>query len=394
MSSAMIRFAAPISYCRAAFWAAVCLACAGCQENLGSHYGHRAGVLSDSVNGTSVFSEMCKQRDNRVRSWRHLSPWLHRKADVIIWFPDDFDPPSQEVRDWLDEWLDGGFNRTLIYVARDFDAAPGYWERHSDAVVKEKVREWRRHLVAARASYQGRRLKSTVEIDAGWFRLDPSGAPRQVRSLAGRGDWLEGVDPSQVEIELTARLLPAPGAEVWLNSDGDALVTQEDTEFGQRIVVANGSFLLNLPLVNHEHRKLAARLLDEVGTGRAVVFLESGSGGPAIREKDPDEDGIGLQLFGRAPFNWLLLHLAILGAVYGFWRFPIFGVPRQRESADLTDFGRHIEAVGQLMERSGDVQYATHRISQYRNADSAKVAKTKPTTHAGPTSDGFPFQNP
>lgn len=346
--------------------AAGCLLATGCGETLGTHYGSRSGLLSESVNGTSVFSEMCKRRGNKVRTWRYLSPWLNEKADVIVWFPDDFEPPTDEVREWLDDWLDADYARTLVYVGRDFDAAPGYWEKHAASAAPKAAREWQKELTSARAAYSGRRLRSTAEIDAGWFRLDPSGQRRDVRSLAGRQDWLNGVDAAQLDMQVSARLLPADDADVWLESEGDALVFCEPSEFGQRIVIANGSFLLNRPLVNDEHRKLAARLLDEIGTDRSVVFLESRAGGPPIREKDPDQDGIGLQLFGRPPFNWLLLHIAALATFYGFWRFPIFGAPRQAAPASLTDFGRHVEAVGHLMERSGDVQYATQRIAQYR----------------------------
>ena len=52
---------------------------------------------------------------------------------------------------------------------------------------------------------------------------------------------------------------------------------------GQVIVVTNGSFLLNLPLVNHEHRKLAGHLIRECVPGTKVAFLESGPGGPPCR---------------------------------------------------------------------------------------------------------------
>ena len=40
-------------------------------------------------------------------------------------------------------------------------------------------------------------------------------------------------------------------------------------------VVANGSFLVNLQLVNKEHRKLAGKLIDEVPKGSRVVFIEA-----------------------------------------------------------------------------------------------------------------------
>ena len=80
----------------------------------------------------------------------------------------------------------------------------------------------------------------------------------------------------------------AAAAEVLLRSGKDVLVSRRPYDESQLIVVANGSFLLNLPLVNHEHRKLAGKLIDAVGSPRkTVVFLESYAGGPPIRDKDP-----------------------------------------------------------------------------------------------------------
>ena len=110
-----------------AIWA--CLMAIGCEENLNSIYGQRQGLGSGSVNGTAVLAEMFEKAGHTVVSMRLLSPRLRKRAEAIVWVPDDFDPPSDEVRDWLEKWLSEGSGRTLIYVGRDFDAAPWYWEK-------------------------------------------------------------------------------------------------------------------------------------------------------------------------------------------------------------------------------------------------------------------------
>jgi hypothetical protein len=171
-----------------------------------------------------------------------------------------------------------------------------------------------------------------------------------------------------VEIELNSRIVPPPNAELLLRSDEDVLVSRQGIGRSGLIVVANGSFLLNLQLVNHEHRKLAGHLIDEIGPPRKdVVFLQSFAGGPRIREQDPSAAApSGLEMFNVWPTNWILLHLALVGIVFCFARLPIFGRPLEPEPAGLADFGKHIEAVGQWLARSRDYQYAAKRLAHYQ----------------------------
>ena len=82
------------------------LASAGCDQDLDTTYGQRQGPgASLSVNGTAVLGEMFAQAGHKVSSWEVLSPRLKRRADCIVWFPDDFRPPSKKVRSWLVKWL-------------------------------------------------------------------------------------------------------------------------------------------------------------------------------------------------------------------------------------------------------------------------------------------------
>jgi hypothetical protein len=164
---------------------------------------------------------------------------------------------------------------------------------------------------------------------------------------------------------------------------------------GELLIVANGSFVLNEPLVNHEHRKLAARLIDHVGTPKSVAFLESGAGGPMLLETEP-EQGIknGMEIFGVAPFNWIFLHLAVLGAIFCVARFPIFGAPRPLDPAPLSDFGRHVWALGKLLERTGDREFAISRLQHYQQnvrREAGRFRRTAPasTAEASPFMSGF-----
>jgi len=331
-------------------------------------YGRRGGAAWSSVNGTRVLGRMFEQAGHTVFSWQILSPRLRRRADCIVWFPDDFHPPDDDACEWLEDWLRDAPDRTLIYVGRDFDAATWYWETiHPDAPAAQRQEILRRKL-EAKSLFRRNLLPRGKTEACDWFTVQGGRKHRKVRTLQGRPEWLEGIDPAGLQIELNHRIVPSQNAEVLLESEGDALVTRERIGASRVIVVANGSFLLNLPLVHHEHRRLAGQLIDEVGPpDQTVVFLESGPVGPFVFETDPDSGPpSALAIFHVWPANWILLHLAVVGVILCFSRFPIFGRPRDPEPEGTSDFGRHIEALGKLLQRSGDTAHAVGRLAHYR----------------------------
>ncbi|MBN2024172.1 MAG: hypothetical protein JW809_15420 [Pirellulales bacterium] len=351
-------------------WVLVALALlAGCGKELQSDYGRRRGPAGDkSVNGTGVLADMFKNAGHTVSGWHRLSPRLHQRADCIVWFPDDFAPPSADVRAWLEDWLTDQPGRTLIYIGRDFDAARWYWERIRPDVPLEQREAFDRRLSEARAEATSRRQAMPASEDCEWFTAEQAHPKRRVTTLGGDPEWTAGIDPAGLDIELEGRLLPGKYATVLLESEGDMLVSREPFYQGQLIVVANGSFLLNVPLVNREHRKLAGKLIDAVGPApRRVVFLESAAGGPTIAEKDDFSWGpSALAIFRVWPTNWILVHLVVVGVLFCGWRFPIFGAPFEPESEGRSDFGRHVEAVARLLRHTGDAPYAEARLAHYR----------------------------
>lgn len=330
-------------------------------------YGRRKGASWPSVNGTGVLGRMLEEAGFTVFSWGMLSPRLRQRADCIIWFPDDFQPPEEEVCDWLDEWLTQQPDRTLVYVGRDFDAALWYWRKIEPDASGEQKEEVRRRKWEAKAAFLANLRTVTKPEECKWFTVKGGQKHQAVRSLEGSPEWTEGIDPAKLGIELNHRLVPSPKAEVVLESEGDMLVSIEPIDKSRVIVVANGSFLLNLPLVNHEHRKLAGRLIEALGpSDQTVVFLESGPAGAMVFSSDPTAGPpAGLEIFHIWPTSWILLHLAAVGVLFCFCRFPIFGRPRDPEPEGVSDFGRHVQALGELLQRSGDTDHAIARLNHY-----------------------------
>jgi hypothetical protein len=343
---------------------------AGCRPVLETGYGRREDPgYATSINGTAVLGEMMRQRGYQVFSWQRLSPHLADRADAIVWFPDDTEPPSPEVQRWLERWLNAQPARTLVYVLRDFDAELQYW----DAVRGDAPADQQRLIAAQRA--HALRAQDWGRIAAptrhAWFHTDDVRRARIVRELNGHSSWVTGIDVSKTHIEVNARLHVRPEAVPVLGSDAGVLVSRQILGRGQLVLVANGSFLLNLPLVNHEHRKLAGRLIDVLGPGvRSVAFLESKRGGPPI-EKDEAESGppSGLALFGIWPLNWILGHLVALGMLFAFSRWPIFGRARVPGPPPASDFGRHVAALAEHLRRTDDETYAQAQVERFRSAE-------------------------
>jgi len=326
---------------------------------------------SQSVNGTAVLARMFEQAGHKVTEWQWLSPKLRNEADSIVWFPDDFHPPSEDVRDWLEEWLAADVDRTLIYVGRDFDAAPLYWDKVRDpAAPPAEFAEINRRLAEANRSYLSARGRIPTDPEAQngeWFTVDDQRDFVEVKDLTGRPQWLEGVDPAKVEIMLNGRLRPGPAAEVLLDSEAGPLVSRIPVEESQIIIVTNGSFLLNFTLVNHEHRKLAVHLIEAVGPARHVFFLESDPGGPRIINEDPAAQlPQGIEIFGVAP--GAMWHLVALGILFLLCRLPVFGVPRQIDDEHQSDFGRHVVALGELLGRTKNRTFAMTRLIHFQQA--------------------------
>lgn len=356
----------------------------GRPDTLHDTYGRRRGLnAAESVNGTSVLAGMFTQAGHKVRTITRLSPKA-RDYQTIVWFPDDFKPPTAQQREWFENWLASGSGRTLIYVGRDYDAATKYWYDIEPTAPADQADELKRRAATAKSEFDKQRAAMPEKEMAKWFTVRRGSGQRKVQSLSG--PWADGLDPKKVDIPVTGTLKPPQAADIaagassdmikqsetLLSGDGDPLVWRIPGEAvngygdGQIIIVNNGSFVLNYPLVNRENRKLAARLIAEAGPGD-VAFLESGEGGPLVLDKEPAASvPTGLDLIKIWPLNVILFHLTLLGIVYCFARWPIFGRPKSLPSESLADFGKHIAALGELLQKTKDSAYAQARLQQYR----------------------------
>ncbi len=133
---------------------------------------------------------------------------------------------------------------------------------------------------------------------------------------------------------------------------------------GKVFIVSNGSFLLNLPLVNGENRKLADKLIEQCRGD--VLFIESDSYGVQVLNYNPKDQPPPWKWMTIAPFRFIIPHFFVLAVILCFAIFPIFGRPRNDRGESTTDFGKHIEAAGKLLEKTGDGDAMLARIDYYQ----------------------------
>lgn len=355
------------------------------EGDLQTEYGERNELeMAASVNGYSVLAEMFTKAGYTVSKRADLSDGLKNVADAIVYAPDSFAPPPQSTIDWCDRWLKEKAGRTLIYIGRDFDAAPNYWRKIRPQVAAKHQAEVDRRLQAAIDEFDEERRAAPEQAECDWFAVDTTAPHLNVRILSG--DWdLDNVDVAKTEIELNSRIAPRGGTfedrDSLLSGNGETIVFRRQLPAArglrfwlpdptsQLIVVANGSFLVNLQLVNKEHRKLAGKLIDEVPKGSRVVFIEadapsrvrSGGGGGG-----PQETAGIFDVFGVWPLSVILIQWIIVLALFCFSRWPIFGPPRDPAPAPASDFSRHIEALAETWEITRDSSYARDRWQYYQ----------------------------
>jgi hypothetical protein len=120
--------------------------------------------------------------------------------------------------------------------------------------------------------------------------------------------------------------------------------------------------------VNHENRKLAQRLVDAALPARNVVFVEPFPGQrPEIVADEPRTKERGaLEIVVTPPFSLVMLQLGLLGILFCFVRWPVFGSPRRLAPPRRRDFAEHVAAFGALLERAGDDAFARAKVMHYQ----------------------------
>ena len=429
----------------------IVLLLSGCQSQTSEVYGESEGADAESSpSGMSIFRLMTEKRGHPTYTVRSLSPANMERLETLVWCPDAFPNHQLETYQWLSEWFAKG-NKTLIYIGRDFSPTAAYW---SEIAARERARtdanvDWLKPLeqsALANAQLDERSRAARKTIITPWNQwVVPLGEMERVNEFSGAwASELEaqnthvycrsypiGFDESRLnamkseldwEPDPTTTVNKSSEYErVWQSSDSLQRTIAKDLD-GTRLssfeellatgdgrtliaelnggplssstlfVVANNSFFSNYGLIRAPHRAIAATMIDGLPMG-GVGFL-TGQADPQIRQDDSDERQRGFEMLTVWPLNVVTIHAAFLGVAAMIAAFPIFGRPSRTPKPSHSDFRQHIDAVGDMMQRSGDKEYAVRVIADYfRNV---RKDPSSPWAHMDQTiaPTQSPFQTP
>ncbi len=352
----------------------------GSQSKLVTEYGKVSGDRGAvSVNGTSVLYEMFRQRGFQTKRAKKISPRIERFG-TVIWMPDNYDCPSPEAIEALENWLAEGYGRTLVYVGRDYIANADYFQHVLESEDLPDRENWIRNLAEAKVEQdRGLRLNGSKSdpISCKWFLQEM--VPRRKASNIS-GVLTEGLEQNDASIELSTLLRPvADSAEsdylttsTLLEADNSVFafaIHQQDFSMDEApsnlIVVSNGSFLLNYGLVNRSNRQLAEALINFCDAYEPVVFLESGPGGIEVSDSDAVNHNAWAWI-AQPPLRYMVPHFMMWGVLFCFVFFPIFGRPKSLKTSQQSSFRAHISAMGKMLQRTKQPDQALAKIQHYR----------------------------
>lgn len=402
------------------------LLAAGCSSGVTQSYGESDGYVAKcSPGGLTVFRSMVEERGLKTYTIRSLSPTNSDRLESIVWCPDMFPTHNRETTDWMQNWLALG-GKTLIYIGRDFSPHAAYWNEvaaRARTIPGEAERIIPAEEKAAREEVllDGMRRANRNFALTPWFRWDLDGGafvqfdaldgplsegigegtsriwgrsriaplrPKDLPRLRSQLDWQEdqGSSPSKPtssknvyerqwsyndtnQREILDRisetdvldwepLLTGPGGEVIV---GEARLGPNTSS--RVVVINNASLVCNYGMLSESHRVIASSMIDEFAYG-GVGFL-TGTRDPLIRSDDKGEQQQGFEMLTTWPLNVVTIHAAFLGLAAIFAAYPIFGRPTRLPTKSTSDFGQHIDAVGELMKQSGDQAYAAKQIADY-----------------------------
>lgn len=358
----------------------------GCEqpETLNTEYGTIFGTQgADSLNGTKYFSELFEAQGATVKRSTVIDPRLDQ-YDTLVWFPDSIGVPSAKAVSSLSEWLEGGYGRTLIFVAGGTTSTEDYLRAAIEKVPSEQKEEYLRRIseeMIGSNRYDTQTLFMGNLTECDWYELTEKRLGRK-KSVSGKL-LEEGRDFPEMELDFPYEIQPRKEwePEVLLEAGDEAFVYKLSNQAvrdnqSELILVSQGTVLLNFSLIDEDKQALASALVSRCETSRGVLFLESGSEGIEVRESVVSNHS-NWSWIAQPPLCYIVPHVLFLGVLFCFVYFPIFGRPKRVKPRNISTFRNHINATAELLSRSNQPNRAVNAIRNYQRAVSNEANRKK-----------------
>jgi hypothetical protein len=408
-------------------FSAIVLLGAGCRSQVTTVYGESENYAAKcSPGGITVLRAMVEERGHKTYTVRSLSPANMQRLSTLIWCPDSFPNHNPATFAWIEQWLSQG-NKTLVYIGRDYSPHWAYWSDIAQKYGKSPSTraQWLVALDEAASAQNTLDTKRRAAYSASatpWCFWDRAGGAMQpVKEL--NGPWREGIQAKDTSIAIRSSPTPLKASELTrlkdelesiqaqlaikpnktnmptppfaanpqdreseqlklvsgmnlenlpdlqpLLSDSEArlllgVVDHNTISRSKIFVVSNNSLFCNHSMLRAAHRQLASKMIANFSPGG--VGLMTGAFDPKVRSDNQDERQQGFEMLTVWPLNVVAIHAAFFGIATMVVFFPIFGRPKQLRRKSTADFGLHVDAIGALMQKSGDKSYAIEQIAEY-----------------------------
>ena len=395
------------------------------KEYGGVQYPHKTA----SINGLGVFEKLCTQAGSRCFVTDRLSMRLDKADAIVLVGTSFHPPAKEArdwLEQWLSEergrtvvYFGRDFDADIYYRERTLEQVPSSERPRAafelalaraelDALLLGGVNEdvfcrWfnlkiRRPRVNE-LDFTGDWSMDLKSVEASWpvrVTLEPPVADQRRRkpkwlaepSASATFNPVQPMRPSKVDKE-EAQIYRSVWSHYDINDDdtwkeewaklpnsqvlltgrnGTPLVcrlTSQRYAGSQIVTIVNGAPLLNGSIVEPHFLSVAHRIVDSMQPAKRIALLPFGTEGILISNVEDEAETAGLSVLTTWPMNFIVAHLAFLGVLICLALFPILGRPQGLPKHSLSDFGQHAEAVGRMLQRTGDVQYALRIVADY-----------------------------
>jgi hypothetical protein len=329
-----------------------------------TEYGLSRGT---SLNGTSAFAAMLRNRGHTVRAAIRLTDDLGSWAQGIVRFAPYPGPPEADEARWFRRWLAEDPNRWLIYVVRDFDTQAEYWKEVKDGLDEraEPSRRAEAEEKRAAAALWVTRLPAKPQKTGDpkeWFTVQTASPTPSVCTKLG-GLWAEDVGAQAAGLSLHESIHSDPRSVMLSGDDRPLVLDNSVIGRGNCLIVANGSFLLNEALVNPLRRALAVRVaLWPDRDMQEVAFVE----GPFVMAGEEGTTTIWALMKRLPSFRWVAIQMALAGIFAALARAPRLGRPRPDPLSGADRPAAHAEALGALLAAGRSTKESLELLERYR----------------------------
>lgn len=360
-----------------------------------------------SLNGVSTFLQLLKSNGHRVESVPFLSPKTMERGDFLVIFHDSSGPLEQESQKAIMELCQTPWMDSILLVLKNGDMTEQYFETlkkraRLDSNQLKRTMEALDSLVEQKksAAKSGEKLDFPVEDSGGLYGMktverqqtenpimvdlfsfqpspsienDPDFSPGNPSGNRTSSDnkWDPDFPMSfsspmksvQALWRLNRRLIPGKETRVLWSSGEDPLLTEGALENTSFFVLASAIPLLNAGLADPGNRVLCEELTRLIPP-KSRVIVSTSSHWRGAGEEDPPDGGI-VRFLRVQPYPWIFGQALLALIFFCWWKYPIFGRPRTDNGREVKRFGRHIDALGELLGRTGDRSYILKRIREW-----------------------------